>query len=61
MTISKCDLCEREIKKGTGVRAGGESSFLGYELCATCGKPVKVFLEKLEKKLKAKKKQRGIK
>ena len=57
MTVSKCDLCRKEIQKGTGVRVAGGNAFLGYELCAMCGKPVKVFLEKLEKKLNAREKQ----
>jgi len=51
MTVHKCDLCRKEIRKGTGVRVAGGDSFLGYELCITCGKPLKAFLEKLEKKL----------
>jgi len=51
MTVHKCDLCRKEIRKGTGIRVAGGDSFLGYELCAACGKPVKAFLEKLEKKL----------
>lgn len=58
MTVHKCDLCHKEMPKGTSVRVGaGENMFGGYELCATCGKPVKVFWEKLEKKLKTRAKQ----
>lgn len=54
MTINKCDLCLKEIRKGTGIRIGaGENAFLGYELCGFCGKPVKSFLDELEKKLNA--------
>lgn len=58
MTISKYDLCRKEIPKGTGVRVdAGENPFSGYELCASCGKPVKAFWEKLERKLKPREKK----
>ncbi|TSD03751.1 MAG: hypothetical protein Greene071436_253 [Parcubacteria group bacterium Greene0714_36] len=54
MTITKCDLCKKEMQKGTGVRIStGENVFLRYELCASCSKPIKPFLDKREKKINA--------
>ncbi len=57
MTVMKCDLCGKEVRKGTGVRVGaGDNPFSGsYELCATCGRPIKTFWEKIEKKFNARK------
>ena len=55
MLVSKCELCAKEIKdKESIVHAGaGGHLFSVYEFCGDCGKPVRVFLEKVDKKLKA--------
>ncbi|GEM_PF-3591391 len=64
MTIHKCDLCGREILgRKDAVIAGVGQMFTGrvFELCISCGKPVRDFLtknkliEKEEKGGKAKK------
>ena len=61
MTVTKCDLCGKEITTGKDVvRVGVRSyGFLTSEFCADCGKPVVQFLRRVEKKLASKKPQSG--
>jgi hypothetical protein len=56
MTVTKCDLCGKEITTANdGVRVGVRSyGFLASEFCADCGKPMVQFLKRVEKKLTSK-------
>jgi hypothetical protein len=59
MTVTKCDLCGKEMTTANAVvRVGVRSyGFLASEFCADCGKPVVQFLTRVEKKLKSRKQQ----
>jgi hypothetical protein len=54
MTVTKCDLCGKDITTAKDVvRVGVRSyGFLAWEFCAECGKPVVLFLKRVERKLK---------
>jgi len=55
MTITKCDLCGKDIATAKDVvRVGVRSyGFLASEFCTDCGNPVVMFLKRIEKKLKS--------
>jgi hypothetical protein len=57
MTIHTCDLCGKDISTANDVvRVGVRSyGFLASEFCADCGKPVIMFLKRVERKLKSRK------
>jgi rRNA maturation endonuclease Nob1 len=59
MTVTKCDVCGKDITTAKDVvRVGVRSyGFLPSEFCADCGKPVVQFLKRVEKKLTSKKPQ----
>jgi hypothetical protein len=59
MTVTKCDLCGKEMTTAKDVvRVGVRSyGFLASEFCADCGKPVVQFLKRVEKTLTSKKPQ----
>jgi len=50
MTVTKCDICKKEIKRGEiDFPIATEGSSLGYRsytVCANCGKPLAAFLKK---------------
>jgi hypothetical protein len=56
MTVTKCDLCGKEITTAKDVvRVGVRNyGFLPSEFCADCGKPVVQFLTRVEKQLASK-------
>jgi hypothetical protein len=58
MTVTKCDLCGKDITMAKDVVSVGVRSygFLTSEFCADCGKPVVQFLNRVEKKLKGREK-----
>jgi hypothetical protein len=50
MTITKCDICKREIKKdqpefSLGI-IRGRSFFIHRAICLSCGKPITAFVKK---------------
>jgi hypothetical protein len=55
MTVTKCNLCEKDISTANDVVKVGVRSygFLASEFCADCGTPVVMFLKRVEKKLKS--------
>jgi hypothetical protein len=57
MTITKCDLCGKDISTANDVVKVGYRTYglLASEFCASCGKPVALFLQRLEKMKKGKK------
>jgi hypothetical protein len=57
MTITKCDLCGKDITTANDVvRVGVRSyGFLASAFCADCGNPVVIFLKRVERKLKSRK------
>ena len=59
MTITKCDLCGKELTAAKDVVRVGVRSYglLASEFCADGGKPVVQFLKRVEKKLTSKKPQ----
>jgi hypothetical protein len=56
MTLTKCDLCGKEMTTTKDVVRVGVRSFglLASEFCADCGKPVVQFLTRVEKQLASK-------
>ena len=47
MTITKCDICKKEIKEDSGrVYANHRWPLSGHVFCLSCGKPVYSFLKK---------------
>ena len=59
MTVTKCDLCGKEMTTAKDVVRVGVRSYglLASEFCADCGKPVVQFLKRVEKQLASKKPQ----
>jgi hypothetical protein len=58
MTIHKCDRCGKDIEAKFAITAGrGWSS---VELCEGCGKPVALFLRRLEKMKEGKSHPRAL-
>ena len=55
MFVTKCDICEKEIK-GDAVLADVGRSISRQAFCLECGKPVLKFLNKVEKKKNGKQK-----
>ena len=55
MTITKCDLCGRDMSAANDVVKVGYCSygFLASEFCADCGKPVVLFMKRVHKKMQA--------
>ena len=45
MTISKCDVCKKEMKNRDAVVTAGVG-WHRFDICASCGKAVRGFLEK---------------
>lgn len=46
MTITKCDVCTKEIEKGNGSVCVGEGTLLPrYIFCKECGAPLVSFLK----------------
>lgn len=50
MTINKCDICKKEIKKdqaefSLGI-SGGRSFYIRRSICLSCGKPITAFVKK---------------
>lgn len=59
MLVTKCDKCKKEVK-GERVLAGVGKSFLSSQsFCLKCGKPVVVFMNKLNKEENGKQKRVG--
>jgi hypothetical protein len=58
MILYQCDLCGKDITMANDVVKVGVRSygFLASEFCADCGKPVVMFLKRVEKKLKSRNK-----
>jgi hypothetical protein len=58
MTVTKCDLCGKDITTANDVVKVGVRSygFLASEFCADCGKPVVAFMKRTAKKLKGREK-----
>jgi hypothetical protein len=56
MTVTKCDVCGKEMTTAKDVvRVGVRSyGFLTSEFCADCGTPVVQFLKRVEKQLASK-------
>lgn len=45
MFVEKCDLCGKELSRGSYVKVGYHSPLPEYALCDDCGAPVLVFLQ----------------
>ena len=51
MLVTKCDVCNKEIKNKAVFASIGGSLFSNHKaLCLKCGKPVANFLEKINNK-----------
>lgn len=47
MTITKCDICKKQINKEKSYYyLGDRENFNSHDICDKCGKPLKLFLEK---------------
>ncbi len=50
MTITKCDICKKEIKKEQAeislTLCGGDFGFINHTVCMKCGAPVMAFVNK---------------
>jgi hypothetical protein len=50
MTITKCDICKKEIKKDQAelslVLSGGDFGFINHTICMACATPVMAFVKK---------------
>jgi hypothetical protein len=58
MTIHQYDLCGKDVSTANDVVKVGYRSygFLASEFCADCGKPLVMFLKRVESKLKSRNK-----
>lgn len=48
MVIEKCDLCGKEVPRGSCITVGYHVPFPQYALCDDCGAPIVVFMKKHE-------------
>jgi hypothetical protein len=59
MTITKCDICHKELPWDGYITASPRGTFHRFSFCDNCGKPILLFLEKhglIEKQKEALKK-----
>jgi len=59
MLVTKCDICEKEIKDKAIFASMGTTFFSNHQsFCLKCGKPIMDFLNKLNKKENGKQKRK---
>ncbi len=61
MTIYKCDMCGKDITTANDVVkvAVRTYGFLASESCASCGKPVVLFMKRVHKKMQERENKAG--